>query len=210
MVGCKCPSLMVIADYGFVGKTNRWLEILSRLNDIECQPNEVAIQVRVKDVPTKLALKLGQKAIARLTNANLVRMWNGDFESANALGFDGCHQPEQLLAPCTSNSNWFHSSSVHSIDAMKQAESHQVDFMVLGPVFSPSWKVVKPLGISYLESAVANATIPTLALGGITVDRIQAVKSTSVAGVAVLSAIMGAEDPVDAALEFLSAWHAND
>jgi thiamine monophosphate synthase len=52
---------------------------------------------------------------------------------------------------------------------------------------------------------VAAVGVPVVAIGGITVERVGEVRKAGAAGVAVISAILGAEAPADATRRFLDA-----
>ena len=84
--------------------------------------------------------------------------------------------------------------SVHSVSETIQAERAGADFVVLGPIYdTPSKRSMgKPLGLSEIRSAAAQASIPILAVGGIGSERIREVIQNGAKGVAVISAILGA------------------
>jgi thiamine monophosphate synthase len=57
----------------------------------------------------------------------------------------------------------------------------------------------KPLGLSEIRSAAVRVAIPIFAIGGIRSDRIQDVIRNGARGVAVISALLKAPDPREAA-----------
>jgi thiamine-phosphate pyrophosphorylase len=65
-----------------------------------------------------------------------------------------------------------------------------------------------PRGTEDLARASAAGPIPVLAIGGITAARVAAVRAAGASGIAVISAIMAADDPARAARELAGALAA--
>ncbi|MBQ7332416.1 MAG: thiamine phosphate synthase, partial [Opitutales bacterium] len=78
----------------------------------------------------------------------------------------------------------------------------KVDYLGIGPVFPTISKAdASPdLGLADFAELAARSPLPVVAIGGLDVARARAVRATgTVAGIAVVSAICGAEDPAAAA-----------
>jgi len=75
---------------------------------------------------------------------------------------------------------------------------------VLGPLFATPSKAQygTPLGVEVLANV---ATLPVVAIGGITTERAAAVRRAGAAGVAVVRAILDAADPGAAAAALVAA-----
>lgn len=86
--------------------------------------------------------------------------------------------------------------STHSLEEALQAELDGADFVTFGPVyFTPSKAAYgEPVGIDKLKEVAKAVSIPIYALGGIKRDNIEEALSVGAHGVAVISAIMAAED----------------
>jgi thiamine-phosphate pyrophosphorylase len=90
--------------------------------------------------------------------------------------------------------------SVHSLEEAVHAARDGADYVTFGHVFpTTTHPGVPPRGLSQLEEIVKQVDVPVLAIGGITVDNLEEVLATGCAGVAVISAILSAADPCDAA-----------
>ena len=94
--------------------------------------------------------------------------------------------------------------STHSLQQIDAAVAEGASYVGFGPVFPTGTKDVgrAEVGLEGLRQAVAHSPIPVVAIGGITLDRLQPVMQTGVAAWAVISAIWSASDPRAAARAF--------
>jgi thiamine-phosphate pyrophosphorylase len=81
------------------------------------------------------------------------------------------------------------------------------DFVVLGPIFQTPSKAASgpPLTTAALREARAAAGLPILAIGGIQEAHVGEVMAAGADGIAVISAVMAARDPGQAAAALLAA-----
>jgi len=91
--------------------------------------------------------------------------------------------------------------STHDLDQVLAAAHEGVDYIGFGPVFETGTKAGAgpPQGLIMLRRASALSQVPVVAIGGITPTNLHEVRSTGAASWAVISAILGAEDPVGVA-----------
>jgi thiamine-phosphate pyrophosphorylase len=98
--------------------------------------------------------------------------------------------------------------STHSVEDVLRAASLPVDYIGFGPVFSGEGKhrsdgddrpPMEARGIDGLKAALEVATVPLVAIGGITVDNLADVVEAGAGCVAVISAVAAAPDPKTAA-----------
>jgi thiazole tautomerase (transcriptional regulator TenI) len=88
--------------------------------------------------------------------------------------------------------------SVHNVEEAKRAEEDMADYLLYGHVFSSGSKPgLAPRGIEALNEVVDRVSIPVIALGGITPNNVLDVLSTGCAGIAMMSAVMNADDPIE-------------
>ncbi|GGC75880.1 thiazole tautomerase [Thalassobacillus devorans] len=94
--------------------------------------------------------------------------------------------------------------SVHSLQAARQAEEEGADYVMFGHVYATdSKKGMAPRGIEELESITSSIDIPVSAIGGITPDRIVEIQEAGAAGVAVMSGIFEAAQPLQAVKRYV-------
>ena len=93
--------------------------------------------------------------------------------------------------------------SAHSATEAAAAERDGADFVFAGSIHpTSSHPDIVPAGLALLEATVAACVIPVLAIGGMTRERVPGVLKTGAHGVAVISAVWHAADPVQAAGQF--------
>ena len=77
--------------------------------------------------------------------------------------------------------------SVHSVDAAVTAEREGADFVIFGPVWaSVSHPDFSPAGVEALARVAGSVSIPVLAIGGVTEERIAAIHHAGAAGYAAI------------------------
>jgi thiamine-phosphate pyrophosphorylase len=98
--------------------------------------------------------------------------------------------------------------STHSPEDIAAAQG--VDFVVFGPVyFTPSKAAYgEPQGLGRLREAVAQSPLPVFAIGGITVEKVDEVRAAGAHGIAMISAVISAPDPQEAAQKLLAVLHS--
>jgi thiamine-phosphate pyrophosphorylase len=86
-----------------------------------------------------------------------------------------------------------------------------VDYLGVGPVWAQTTKpdAVAPIGLGRLRELVEASPWECVAIGGIDAARVEAVRASGAAGVAVVSAICGQPDIGAATRELRAAWPAH-
>jgi thiamine-phosphate diphosphorylase len=99
--------------------------------------------------------------------------------------------------------------SVHSVDAAQRAEAEGCRYLLVGTMFpTASHPDQPPAGISLLRAVREAVSIPLIAIGGITPERVAECIQAGAQGVAVLSGITNAPDPADAATRYWATLRA--
>lgn len=99
--------------------------------------------------------------------------------------------PDKILGLSVSNEN-----QLRAVDAAL------VDYLGMGPVFPTISKLNAPpvLGVEGFSALASQSPLPVVAIGGLDAERARQVRATGTAsGIAVVSAICGAENPEAAA-----------
>ena len=95
--------------------------------------------------------------------------------------------------------------SAYTDSELARANALGPSYIGYGPIFATQSKrmLVKPKGLAQLKRVRQQVTCPLVAIGGIGLDQLMAVLSCQVDGVAVISAINQAIDPMIAARAFI-------
>lgn len=99
--------------------------------------------------------------------------------------------------------------SAHSLEESQTAQQSGTDFILFGPVYFTSSKAQygNPQGLEALKKIVEKVALPVYAIGGIKPDSIIDVQRAGARGVALISAIISADRPSDAAAEMVGLFH---
>lgn len=153
--------------------------------------------------------ELGQALRALTRRYNVPLVVDDDWRLALDIEADGIHvgQGDDAIADVLANAGeLFVGLSVG--DEAELARANQVaglSHIGIGPVFATQTKAdARPaLGVAELAKLVAASELPSVAIGGIDATNVLAVRETGVAGVAVISAILWADDVAQAVTNLL-------
>lgn len=175
-----------------------------------------AFQLREKDLSAKELFELGSRLLMVTRKGGAQLLINDRVDVALALGADGVHLAQSSLPPGSVRrllqKRMQLGVSCHSMAEAIKAEEGGADFITLGPIFPTLSKLRygPPLGPGIITEARKKVSIPIFAIGGIKASNVPDVMACGVDGVAVISAIMGAEDVVQAVRELLEAVRTAD
>ena len=130
---------------------------------------------------------------------------NDRLDVALAVGADGLHVGQQDLPPALARSllgpEAILGVSAGSVPEAREAEAAGADYLGASPVFATPTKTDAgpALGLQGLSEMVAATSIPVVAIGGIHAANARPVIEAGAAGIAVVSAIMAADDVEGAA-----------
>ena len=164
------------------------------------------VQLREKQANTRIFLAQAQLLKALLAGTGVPLIINDRVDIALAVDADGVHvgQADMPLAQVRAliGGNKIVGLSITDAAQVMQADASAADYLGIGPVFAQATKsdAGQPLGIdgfANLRRMVRGR--PVLAIGGIKPEHAQALRAAGADGLAVVSAIMGADDPETAA-----------
>ncbi|MFF2288142.1 thiazole tautomerase TenI [Peribacillus butanolivorans] len=94
-------------------------------------------------------------------------------------------------------------SSIHSFDEATAACHNRADYAIYGHIFETNSKRgLAPKGVEELQKITMNIKLPIIAIGGITPSNSQLVLNAGVQGIAVMSGVLEAENPIQSAKEY--------
>lgn len=170
------------------------------------------VQLRVKTGSTREFLALARRVAERVRAAGGVFVVNDRVDVAVAAGADGVHLGQEDLpieAARRLGPGLLVGLSTHDPDQARRAQAAGADYVALGAMFPTGSKPGFQLaGLETLRRVRPHLTVPLVAIGGITLERVAAVVAAGADGVAVISAIGAAPDPGAAAAAFLAAIRA--
>jgi len=169
-----------------------------------------AIQLREKDLSGKELFNLAER-VTRLCQRYRAQLFINDrVDIALAVDAAGVHLGEASMpVPAARSLLGAHRSigvSTHSLEGARRAAQDGADFIVFGPVyFTPSKaNFGAPQGVKALQIIVENISLAVYAIGGIKADNLLEIKNVGSRGVALISAIIRAEDPALAAKQIIA------
>lgn len=166
------------------------------------------VQVREKDLP---AAELFRLVLDIRKVAGRVRLLVNDrVDVALAAGADGVHLPENGLPPGVARRLLGPEPVLgRSAHGPADLETGGLDYLLVGTIFpSPSHPGLAAAGPRIIREFAARSPVPVLGIGGITAANCGEVIAAGAAGVAVISAILDADDPEAAARELKAAMLA--
>jgi thiamine-phosphate pyrophosphorylase len=162
-----------------------------------------AVQLRERDLATRELLALAETLRALTQRYAAALLINDRVDVALACDADGVHLPSHSFAIADARAllgpQRLIGVSTHAPSEVAAAAG--ADFVVFGPIYDTPAKRTfgAPLGVAALTAARDAATVPLFAIGGIDAGRVAEVRAAGADGIAVIRAVLGAEDPARAA-----------
>ncbi|MEY0304540.1 thiamine phosphate synthase [Providencia manganoxydans] len=186
--------------------TERYLGLYPVVDSVEwierlLNAGVTTIQLRIKDKQNDEVRDAIQQAIALGKQHNARLFINDYWQLAVELGAYGVHLGQEDLE--TTDLIAIHQAglrlgvSTHDEHELAIAKSVRPSYIAMGHIFPTETKVMpsSPQGLETLKSMVeATPDYPTVAIGGISIDKVPAVLATGVGSVALVSAITKADD----------------
>jgi len=199
-------TLCLIADPEFSADRN-----IPAIVEDAVRSGVTLVQLRAKNLSCRDFLDLALNLTAFLNAHHIPLIINDRVDIALACRASGVHLGQddlplplarQLLGP-----DKIIGISVNSREEAVAAEKQGADYLGVGPVYPTSTKkdLRAILGLPGLKAISETVRIPILAIGGITAENAGEVMASGADGVAVISAILGAEDISQATRKLLEA-----
>ena len=162
------------------------------------------IQVRAKEMSHVQRVELARAVVTAAHDVPVIV--NDDVAAARETGAAGVHLGQEDYAAVTRDQLTGLSIigiSTHTLAQARQAARDGADYIGVGPVFATGTKPgVPPVGVELVRQYANEIKIPFFAIGGITMQTLDAVLATGATRVAVVSAILNVQDVAAAAKAF--------
>ncbi len=194
-------SLYLVTDESF--PAGRLLEIVEQA----VKSGVTVVQLREKSTSGKTMYEKAVRLKEMLSRYRIPLIINDRIDLALAVDADGVHiGQDDLPLPAVKKivpEHMIVGVSARTPEEAVEAERNGADYIGAGSVFPTGSKPdAVIMSENTLEKIAAAVTIPVVAIGGITADRIRLLPDRCLAGVAVVSAIMKAGNPGDAVRTF--------
>jgi len=163
------------------------------------------VQLREKDISSRDFYKLAKSLKSLLKPLNIPLIINDRLDIALAIDADGLHigqsdLPYPVVRKLLGKEKII-GLSVETIEQAREANNLDVDYIGLSPVFSTDTKldINTPLELSGIKQIAGFTKHKTVAIGGINSLNAESVITSGADGIAVVSAIVSHESPLEAA-----------
>ena len=198
-------------DYSLYVCTDRDImttDTLEEAVELAIKGGATIIQLREKDCTSREFYELAL-SIKDITDAYEVPLIINDrLDIALAVHADGVHLGQSdipvQVARNVMGPNCIVGATANTLEKAKEAWQSGADYLGVGDVFGSATKNdTKPVELKELKKICDTVKIPVVAIGGISKKNIHLLKDTGVAGVAVISAVLGQTD-ITAAEDLIS------
>jgi thiamine-phosphate pyrophosphorylase len=193
-------SLYLVTDRGLArGRSNSAIVAAAVRGGVTC------VQLREKTCSTREFIEEAARLKALLKPNGVPLIINDRLDVALAVGANGVHlgQSDMPLAAARSlvGSTMVIGISAESVEDAVAAQAGGADYLGVSPIFATPTKpdTAAPLGMAGLQAIRRAVNLPLVAIGGLNHRNAAQAIRAGADGVAVVSAIVAAEDPEQAA-----------
>ena len=164
------------------------------------------IQLREKEWDKDEVKEEAVKLLKICKENNVLFIVNYYVDIAMEIGADGVHlgQSDMPIAEAREicGDKLIIGLSTHSVEQAIDADQEDVDYITIGPIFKTRVKDYE-VGIEIIKPVLDNVLKPVIAIGGINMENIDEVLGQGAESVAVISAVVSAENVNEAARELV-------
>lgn len=182
-------------------------EFLKRVN-LALKGGVTIVQLREKEKTTKEYIYLAEK-VHELTSAyNVPLIIDDRVDVALASGAEGVHLGKEDMLISTARKilgdDKIIGATAKTVEQAVSAYKSGADYLGVGAIYPTTTKVKTVLtSVEVLNDICKAVPIPVNAIGGLTPENINVLSGIPISGICAVSAIMKAENPYNAAREFL-------
>jgi len=176
-----------------------------------------SVQLRDKHATSRELLEVATALRPLIERHGALFLVNDRFDIALAAGADGVHLGDDDIPVAEVRRvvprDFLVGRSADTELAARAAEAQGADYLGVGSVFGTRTKkevIGEVIGTEQLGRVARAVAIPVVAIGGVTATNAGACVAAGAAGVAVVSAVMSAEDPGAAVREMLAGLGIED
>lgn len=194
----KCDKkdllLYAVTDRSWLGE-----ETLSSQVELALKGGATFIQLREKALDEASFLREARELKELCAGYNVPFVINDNVEIALAVNADGVHVGQSDMEAGTVRQKLGPDKiigvSAQTVEQALLAEQRGADYLGVGAVFNTSTKLdAAEVSFDTLKAICEAVSIPVIAIGGISLENVEALKDTGIVGVAVVSAVFGAKD----------------
>lgn len=174
------------------------------------------LQYREKSAPTRVMIEEASVLRELCRSFDVPFIINDRLDVAIAVDADGVHLGQDDMPPHIARrilgANKIIGLTVHNEKELSDAHRLDINYVSFAPVFPTSTKPdhQSPLGIEGVRRLASLSRLPSVAIGGIKEHHLEALAKTGINGICVVSAILGSENPQEAAKRFISLWKSKE
>ena len=186
--------LYAVTDRAWTGKQSLDEQVEEAL-----QGGVTLVQLREKRLSKEQLIEEARRITALCHRYGVPLIVNDDYEAALAAGADGVHvgieDTPVAAIRARAGKDFIIGATAKTVEQAQRAEHEGADYLGVGAVFpSPTKQSAIRITNEQLREICASVTIPAVAIGGITQKNVASLKGSDMAGIAVVSAIFGADD----------------
>lgn len=160
------------------------------------------IQLRDKISSKRELLPIAQELRELCARQNVLFIMNNYLDLALAVDADGLHVGQDDLPAAVARRllpiDKALGVSALTVEQARSARSDGADYVAVGPIFPTPSKEAEVVGLEILRQVRQAVTLPLVAIGGINKDNVAQGLAAGADAVAVISAVLGAEDVTEA------------
>ncbi len=199
--------LYAVTDRSFVGKLTLYEQIEDALRG-----GVTILQLREKDLSEEEFIKEAVTVKKFCEKYGVPLIINDNVEVALISGADGVHVGIEDMAVAEIRkrvpTDFIIGATAKTVEQAKAAEASGADYLGVGAIFpSPTKKNAIRITTEQLKSITGSVSIPSVAIGGISASNVTEIWGGGMCGIAVVSAIFGAEDIFSATVDLKQKAH---
>lgn len=188
--------LYAVTDRGFVGKKSLYEQVEDALKG-----GVTMVQLREKSLSEEEFLKEAIEIGELCHRYNVPLIINDNADVALKSGADGVHVGIEDMPVADirrrAGKGFIIGATAKTIEQAQAAEREGADYLGVGAVFpSPTKKNAVRITAEQLKAITSSVSIPSVAIGGISLENVSLLRGGGMEGIAVVSAIFAADDIV--------------